>query len=203
MFRQIKNFFRPPAAEMVFCKGDTVYFRTQDSPRIGQKANFTVKLPEGQVFGAIIRVLSYEPDKGMFTGRVEHPQEANQYLPKLLGLPFEDRRDVPRLDRSIKVLSPQLPGYSAMSRNLSETGICLVTTQPYPPGTILSLEMDLDAAGTRPIRVQVETRWTAQDGHGGNNHLVGGRFLAMTNAQRGQLRGYLSSLTKPFNQNSV
>ena len=189
MFRQIKNFFIPPIAELVFLKGEVVYFRTSERPRVGQKANFTAKLPEGQVFGAVLFVLSYEEDKRMYTARVEHPKESMQYLPKLLGLPFEDRRDRERLDRSIKVLSPQLPGYSAMTRNLSETGICLVTTKPYPQGTILSLEMDLDAAGNQTMRVQVEARWSAIDSsEGGAKHLIGGRFLAMTNAQRGQLR---------------
>ena len=198
MFRKLKNFFRPPAAELVFLKGETVYFKTTEKPTIGQKSNFMAKLPEGQTFGAVFLVQSYENDKQLYTAKIEHPKEAMEYLPKLLGLPFEDRRDQERIDRSIKVLSPQLPGYSAMTRNLSETGICLVTTKPYPQGTILSLQMDLDAAGTHPLRVQVEARWSALDStdHGAQ-HLVGGRFLAMTNAQRGQLRHYLNS-HKPY-----
>ena len=201
MFRKIKSFFCPAVAELVFCKGDVIYFRVKDKdrPRNIGKANFTAKLPEGQEFGAVIRVISYEDDKQLYTGTIEHPTEAMQYVSKLLGLPFEDRRITPRMDRGIKVLSPQLPGYTAMSRNLSETGICLVTTQVYPPGTLLSLEMDLDAAGTAPLRVQVEARWAAHDGAGHGQHLVGGRFLGLTNAQRSLLRGYIGTLiNKPF-----
>ena len=200
MFQKLKSLFRPPVADLVFCKGEVVYFRLKERPKLGKgnKANFTCKLPEGQEFGAIIQVLTYEEDKGMYTGKLEHPLEAMQYVSKLLGLPFEDRRITPRLDRNIKVLSPQLPGYSAMSRNLSETGICLVTTQIYPAGTLLSLEMDLDAAGILPLRVQVEARWAAHDACGAGQHLIGGRFLGLTNAQRSQLRTYIASLIKPF-----
>jgi hypothetical protein len=200
LLRSIKNFFKPPEVTLVFCKGSTVYFKTEGSPQIGKKFNATAKMPEGQSFGAVFFILSWEADYQMFTARVEQPQAANDYLPKLLPLPFEDRRIDPRLDRGVRVLSPQLPGYGAISRNLSENGICLVTTQAYPTGTIISIEMDLDAAGIAPLRLQIETRWTAVDNQKVGHHLVGGRFLALTNTQRGQLRGYIKSLDRQFGE---
>lgn len=198
MFRAIKHFFKPPEVDLMFCKGTTIYFKTAESPQIGKKFNVTAKMPEGQTFGAVLTVLTWEANYQMFTARVEQPLAALDYLPKLLPLPFEDRRHEPRLDRGVRVLSPQLPGYGAISRNLSEDGICLVTTQPYPIGTIISIEMDLDAAGIAPLRLQIEARWSANDGEKAGHHLVGGRFLALTNSQRSQLRTYISSLNRQF-----
>ena len=194
MFERIKNFFNPPTAELVFIKGDIVYFRTAGTATVGQKQRFTAELSQGQTFGALLSVLGYEADQNLYTARIEEPREAMEYLPKLLGLPFEDRRVRERHDLAVKVMSPHLQGYSGMTRNLSESGICLSTAKPYLQGMIVDLEMDLDSTGLPPLRVQIETCWCSVDDSGkGERQLLGGRFLAMTQSQRSQLRHCLKS----------
>ena len=193
MFTKIKNFFRPPTAELTFCTGKTIFFRAPDGVKVGHRANFIARLPEGQEFGAVIQVINYDKEKKLYSGFIEQPLDANKFLSSVLDLPFEDRRITPRLDKLLRVLSPQIPGYSAMTRNVSSTGLCFCLNQPFPIGTLIELEMDLDASGTQPLKLRVEIRWAAPDTVG-NQHLVGGKFLSITPAQRRALNHFLEGL---------
>jgi len=192
LFDKLKRLFRPATVGLVFLKGGEIYFRCDQDYPVGKKINVTAKLPEGQEFGAIIRVTGIDEELDLHIGVLEQPKEAMKHLPNVLPLPFNDRRIQPRTERAVRVLSPQVVGYAAMSRNISEEGMCLVVGQPVASGTTMNLEMDVDAAGNQTLRLQMEARWCAKDGAGGK-HLVGGRFLALTMAQRSALRGFLAS----------
>jgi hypothetical protein len=194
VFTKIKNFFKPPTAELTFCIGKTIFFRAPAGVKVGARANFIARLPEGQEFGAVIQVIDFDAQQKLYSGFVEQPADANKFLSSVLDLPFENRRITPRIDKMLRVLSPHIPGYAAMTRNVSSTGLCLVLGEAFPIGTLVELEMDLDASGTEPLKLRVETRWSAPDSTNGKQHLVGGKFLSITPAQRRALNHFLEGL---------
>ena len=56
----------------------------------------------------------------------------------------EDGRRAPRQRSSFQVTSRELPGYKALTSNLSTSGIQLIVREEIAPGKLLSLFMDFD-----------------------------------------------------------
>jgi hypothetical protein len=178
--------------DLVFCAGDTLHFKCNSSLTQGKVRKVRARLPEGQMFGARLEILDQDPKSRLYKGRLIEPIEAIAHLRGLLPLPFEDRRIAPRIERTVRVLSPQLEGFSALTRDISLQGLCLVVNQLMSVGTKLQVEMDLDASSPHPVRFDLETRWAAPDLLTGKN-LVGGCFLTMNQRQRSVLKNYLAS----------
>ncbi len=178
--------------ELVFCAGETIHFRCKRNLTQGQIKKVRAKLPEGQIFGARLQVVSQDAKGELYIGRLLHPLDAIPHLTRLLPLPFEDRRTTPRIERTVRVMSPQIEGYSAMTRDVSMEGLCLVLGQVVSVGSTIQLEIDLDSASDQPLRLELETRWVAPDLLTGK-HLVGGRFQAVSGRLRSALKGYLQS----------
>jgi len=193
MLRELLGSLRSTRIDLVFCAGDVIHFRCSSSLSSGRVKKVRAHLPEGQVFGATVEFLDYDEKSKLFKGRIVKPVEAVVHLRGLLPLPFEDRRVSPRLERSVRVMSPQLEGYSAMTRDISHQGLCLVLNQVFPIGTRLQVEMDLDPSSPHPIRFELEIRWQAADLISGKN-LVGGMFLMISQRQRAALRTYLATV---------
>lgn len=178
--------------DLVFCAGDTLHFKCNSSLTQGKVRKVRARLPEGQMFGARLEILDQDSKSRLYRGRLIEPIEAIAHLRGLLPLPFEDRRVAPRIERTVRVLSPQLEGFSALTRDISLQGLCLVVNQLMSVGTKLQVEMDLDASSPHPVRFDLEIRWAAPDLLTGKN-LVGGCFLTMNQRQRSVLKNYLAS----------
>lgn len=192
MLRELLGSLRATPIDLVFCAGDLIHFKCASSLSQGKVRKVRARLPEGQMFGAKVEVLDQDAKTMLYKGRLVEPIEAVAHLRGLLPLPFEDRRVSPRVERVVRVLSPQLQGFSAMTRDISMQGLCLVVGQVIPIGAKLQVEMDLDASSPHPVRFDLESRWSAPDLLSGKN-LVGGLFLMMNQRQRTVLRNYLAS----------
>ena len=173
--------------ELVFCAGETLHFRCKHALSPGQVRHVRARLPEGQMFAAKLEIRSLDASGKLYVGRLIQPLDAIPHLRRLLPLPFEDRRISPRIEHTVRVMSPQIQGYSAMTRDVSVEGLCLVLSHMLPVGTALQLEVDLV---DEPLRFEMEIRWVAPDLLSGN-HLVGGRFRALTRHQLNALKGFL------------
>jgi hypothetical protein len=192
MLKELLGSLTSTPVELVFCAGDTLHFRCSRDLPYDKVARVRAKLPEGQMFGAKIHVHTIDEKTDLHVGRLLEPVHAIPHLKHLLPLPFENRRAVPRIERKVRVLSPQIEGYSCLTRDLSSEGICLVMSHVVPPGTAMQLEMDLDTGHAgQPVRFDVETRWAAPDLFS-NNHLVGGCFQTINNRQRQLLKSFLA-----------
>ncbi|MFN8611417.1 MAG: PilZ domain-containing protein [Vulcanimicrobiota bacterium] len=192
MLKELLGSLRATPVDLIFCAGDLVHFKCASSLSQGKLRKVRARLPEGQMFGAKIEVLAQDPKTLLYKGRLVEPVEAIAHLRGLLPLPFEDRRLSPRIERIVRVLSPQLEGFSAMTRDISMQGLCLAVSQMISVGTKIQVEMDLDASSPHPVRFDLETRWSAPDLLTGKN-LVGGLFLMMNQRQRTVLKNYLAS----------
>jgi hypothetical protein len=191
VLKQLLGSLRSTPVELVFCAGDMVHFRCATDLPYNQVRKVRAKLPEGHMFAAKILVQRIDDRTDLHVGQLLEPVEALPHLRQLLPLPFEDRREHPRVERKVRVLSPQLQGFSALTRDLSVDGACLYVNYLVPVGTKLQLEVDLDVALPQPLRLELETRWAAPDLFS-NNHLVGGRFDGLSHSQRQNLKHYLA-----------
>ena len=192
MLKELLGSLRAVPVDMVFCAGDLLHFKCNSSLTQGKTRKVRARLPEGQMFGAKIEVLSQDEKTRLYKGRLLEPVAAVAHLRGLLPLPFEDRRVSPRIERTVRVLSPQLEGFSALTRDISLQGLCLVVSQVLTLGAKMQVEMDLDASSPHPVRFDLELRWSAPDLLTGKN-LVGGCFLTMNQRQRTALKNYLAS----------
>lgn len=192
MLKELLGSLRAVPVDLIFCAGDILHFKCSSNLSQGKVRKVRAKLPEGQMFGAKIEVHSQDEKSGLYKGRLVEPLAAVAHLRGLLPLPFEDRRISPRIERTVRVLSPQLEGFSALSRDISMQGMCLVVGQIIAGGTKLQVEMDLDPSSPHPVRFDVEIRWSAPDLLTGKN-LVGGCFLTISQRQRSVLKTYLAS----------
>ncbi|MBX3169643.1 MAG: PilZ domain-containing protein [Candidatus Eremiobacteraeota bacterium] len=192
MLKELLGSLRAVPIDLVFCAGDMLHFKCSSSLTQGKVRKVRARLPEGQMFGARIEVLAQDEKSRLYKGRLLEPLAAIAHLRGLLPLPFEDRRVSPRIERTVRVLSPQLEGFSALTRDISLQGLCLVVSQVLSVGARMQVEMDLDASSPHPVRFDLETRWSAPDLLTGKN-LVGGCFLTMNQRQRTVLKNYLAS----------
>ncbi len=192
MLKELLGSLRAVPVDLVFCAGDLLHFKCNSSLTQGKTRKVRARLPEGQMFGAKIEVISQDEKTRLYKGRLIEPIAAVAHLRGLLPLPFEDRRVAPRIERTVRVLSPQLEGFSALTRDISLQGLCLVVSQVLTLGAKIQVEMDLDASSPHPVRFDLETRWSAPDLLTGKN-LVGGCFLTMNQRQRTVLKNYLAS----------
>ena len=192
MLKELLGSLRAVPIDLIFCAGETLHFKCNSSLTLGKVRKVRARLPEGQMFGARIEILGQDEKTGLFKGRLIEPMAAGAHLRGLLPLPFEDRRVAPRIERTVRVLSPQLEGFSALTRDISLQGLCLVVGQVLSIGSKMQVEMDLDASSPHPVRFDLETRWSAPDLLTGKN-LVGGCFLTMNQRQRNVLKTYLAS----------
>lgn len=192
MLKELLGSLRAAPIDLVFCAGDLLHFKCTSSLTQGKIRKVRARLPEGQMFGARVEVIGQDPKSLLYKGRLVEPIEAITHLRGLLPLPFEDRRVSPRVERTVRVLSPQVEGFSALTRDISLQGLCLVVSQVMSIGSKLQVEMDLDASSPHPVRFDLETRWSAPDLLTGKN-LVGGLFLTLNQRQRTVLKNYLAS----------
>ena len=129
MLKELLGSLRAVPVDLVFCAGDLLHFKCNSSLTQGKTRKVRARLPEGQMFGAKIEVLSQDEKTRLYKGRLLEPVAAVAHLRGLLPLPFEDRRVSPRIERTVRVLSPQLEGFSALTRDISLQGLCLVVSQ--------------------------------------------------------------------------
>ncbi|MCE7874677.1 PilZ domain-containing protein [bacterium CPR1] len=76
--------------------------------------------------------------------------------------PPEGVRRRPRAVLRSRVMSAQLPGYRAVTRDCSVTGLLLEAEGPVSPGTRLSLEIELESVEI-PLRTTARAVWCEQD----------------------------------------
>lgn len=97
-----------------------------------------------------------EVKEGSYLGRVIEPEAAIPFLAE--QFPDEPRKAT-RFTRSMRVLSKELKGFKATSRDISVTGVRLEADAPLPPGSFISMQIDLDDARSSSLNLEGEVKW--------------------------------------------
>ncbi|MCA9790858.1 MAG: PilZ domain-containing protein [Candidatus Eremiobacteraeota bacterium] len=137
------------------------------------------KTPRGRV-RARLDIQSYDPAQQLYRAKVE---DGGQLLP--------ERREDDRLDRVMRVVSHQLPGFTCTTEDISTGGCRIVVTSHLEVGTRLTLSLDLDDANLPAIVSQAEVCWCAQKVN--DRFHAGVRFVDMGSAERGMLARFIES----------
>lgn len=91
-------------------------------------------------------------------------------------------RAQPRLDTRVRVLSQGLPGSSAITVDLSQTGLQLETEQRMEVGTELLLQLEFERENLRDFSCSARVIWSKPD-RTGNRFRTGLAFLPTDDAQ--------------------
>lgn len=131
---------------------------------------------------------------GLYFGIFLKPQQALAYLPSLLPAPQPptDKRGAKRIERALRVSSPRLPRYLALSVDLSSSGVKLRAEGPMPPGDEFEAQIEFDDTVAAHITVLLKVAWCRSDA---DKYLVGASFLRMPKATAARLAYFLDDLS--------
>lgn len=127
-----------------------------------------------------------------YRGTLVAPQEMVAFLKEIFA-PYHEKRQSVRLDRNLRVISKDLPGFKGTSRDLSLTGMRVEVQAPVPVGAKLELQLDLDDAQATTLQLKGETRWCAPKVNTPFS-FIGLHFLDLTQSDKAALRRFLETL---------
>lgn len=99
-------------------------------------------------------------------------------------------RGTSRLNQSLRVSSPQLPNYFALTEDVSVSGIRVVTELPLQVGLPLEMSLDLDDPAVPTIRLSGEVRWSSRKANG--TFHSGVRFVGIERGQHRTVERYVT-----------
>lgn len=156
------------------------------------KARFQVvrSLAPGPRLEDRARALGFPPREHYYCCRLEFPPlEVMTVQNELKPLHL---RNVPRIERRLRVLSPRLPQYLALAGDLSIEGIGLTCSGPLQTGEYLPLRIDLDHDA---VEVDAEVRWCRPNGH--RWHAAGAQFVEVSRHARNALTNFVKASLAP------
>ena len=95
----------------------------------------------------------------------------------------------PRVERVLRVPSPVLAGYRAITSDLSATGMKFKSESPLQQGQEFQGDIELDDAEAHRMTLACRVRWCRQDGP----HYV--QFLELTRHKASRLVHFIDSLS--------
>ncbi|MEW6279808.1 MAG: PilZ domain-containing protein [Candidatus Eremiobacterota bacterium] len=162
-----------PRVEILEVREDRLTFRSSRSLSVG-KAQI-VKLGTRSIRVMVESVRPLERGGyaciGQVQGDVDLPSPAQAVEDAFL-------RKAERRDCVMRVLSPDLPGYRAVTVDFSHGGIQVETEGPLSTGAVLDLTMEFDREGVPAIRCQARVAWSSPRAR--NRYRAGLQFVTPT-----------------------
>ena len=162
-------FSSTPVVEFVDLKENQVVFLSKKPLRLGRDTpvRLAAQTPEGksQVVSSRIYVERSRPVAGGQTAYIGTLQSELPFAP--VAHPNADSsalRRGERLDCSLRVMSPDLEGFSGVSVDLSLTGLQLETRQAQLLGKVVQLRIESTMEGMEFIVVNARVAWCRREG---------------------------------------
>ncbi|MGE0491441.1 MAG: PilZ domain-containing protein [Vulcanimicrobiota bacterium] len=175
----LKNLLHPaPKVDIVAFEDGLVSFRSR---RALPLAAVTVRAntARGRV-RTKLDIQSFDPAQQLYRAKLEGDSPL-----------LADRRTEERLERVMRVVSHELPGFTSTTEDISTGGCRMVLGAPLEIGARLTLSLDLDDANLPAIVCQAEIRWCAQKAN--DRFHAGLRFVDLGDAERGLLARFIES----------
>lgn len=165
--------FLKPRGELVEITGRTVVFLSAKPYKMDQKFEVKLGLPEppGQTISVAVRVLSCRPGPADFFV-VVGIAEGRREPPNLKGYPL---RNYTRAPHRISVKSEGLPGYRAVTSNLSRGGFGAELDGEMPEGKLLNVHLEFDEPLGWTLDLKARVVWTTWKSQ--NRYDTGFEFL--------------------------
>jgi hypothetical protein len=113
------------------------------------------------------------------------------------GNPREGRRS-PRIQTAFQVMSRQLPGYKAISTNISMTGIQLDVREEVKIGTRIQMKLDFDDFRFHEVNCEGEVKWCRPGEE--RDWLIGIAFVTLSEQSKDTVKRYIQMVagSKPM-----
>lgn len=165
--------FLKPRGELVEIHGRTVVFLSTKPFKVEQK--FEVKLwmpePSKESFSVPVKVLSCRSGpEGFYV--VVSTAEGRREPPPRLGYSV---RGFPRAPHRVTIKSEGIPGFRAVTKDLSRGGFCAELDGELPEGKILNVHFEFDDPPGWTLDLQARVAWTSWGGQ--NRYDTGFAFL--------------------------
>lgn len=138
-------------------------FRSAEALKLGKSAKIQLQLVVGEAMdtpsvSVVVGSADEGPDGGyVCSGALQlDAKKTRELVAKMTyaGVDGACRRESRRLETTLRILSKQLPGFHAVTKDVSLTGVQLVCDGPVPEGSFLDLAFDLDVVGFPKLTMQ-------------------------------------------------
>jgi hypothetical protein len=181
MLDKIKGLLFTPEVDYVDYQDGLLVFRSQ-KPLKPDCSKVKLRMSFGTVT-AYVLLQSFEE------GASHYRAQMLNYEVVLDNLDGERRTDL-RLPRVFRVSSPDLPGYTGTTEDISVKGARITTTGPLEKDLEISLRLELDDPEIPPLNVLADVRWTARRLDGGYHS--GLKFLGLDRNQHKTIERYVT-----------
>ncbi|MBI3928376.1 MAG: PilZ domain-containing protein [Armatimonadetes bacterium] len=187
---------KKPVVEVVDYAKGLVYFRCLNVALEKGLTEATAHLPDGEVVEAELEVLDCDNADYIYSGRVRQPltlgmKLAKHFPPALDEVkPWYEKREITRLDKVLMVMSPQLPGFKAVTYDITIAGVRLDCDGKLEPDTQIQLRMDFDDHRMQPLQMTGRTVW-CRIKPASNKFWVGVKLDPIADGERERLATYL------------
>lgn len=188
-----KLFAKPPEIELqTFDPTDRSVLFSCSKPLAGGLQDLLAMI-EGQSIRCKINVESIQA--GFYYGYFMEPEKALAYLAIIIPAPrpLEEKRGAKRVERRLRVRSPNLRNYLALSIDLSSSGIKMLTDGPMRPGEEFQAQIEFDDSSMALVEVVIQVVWCRAEE---SKFLIGARFINLPKSTATRIAFFVQDLSK-------
>jgi hypothetical protein len=153
VLEKIKELLFTPQVDYVDYQDGLLVFRASRGLK-PETSKVKLRLSYGTVTAHLV-LQSFEEDAGVYRAQLLNYEVVLDNLDN-------ERRSEMRLPRVFRVSSPELPGYSGTTEDISTRGARIITTGPLEKGSELTLKIELDDPELPPMALLAEVMWSAR-----------------------------------------
>ena len=161
-------FSSPPVVELVDAKDGQVVFTSNRQLKVGKDTSVRVSLKAEAGSARIVPLKVFvHQARPVAKGQVAYVAALREELPfepMSKQVDSDALRRGERLDCHLRILSPDLPGYSAISVDMSATGMQIETRSAVDVGEIVRLRLETEISELEIIEVQARVAWCRPEG---------------------------------------
>lgn len=162
-------FSAPPVVDFVDLKDDQLVFLSPKPLRLGRDNSVKLALRASQAQKGLMPLkVTVNQARTVESGQVAYVATLQSELPfqpeTVEGLEDAALRRGERLDCHLRIMSPDLPSYSAVSVDFSLSGLQIETHSPTNPGQIVRLRLETHIAELETIQVSARIAWSRPEG---------------------------------------
>lgn len=158
---------KPQQVELLEIEGRQLGFRSLKENAVGQTVKVKVSFPGQSEMTLPITIKSCRPADDAFIcyGQVPSVKGLERFQAALNHQSTDKPRREPRFLIGIRILSPELPSFKAISVDFSKSGLQLEAEGEVPLGTMLTLTLETEIRQVPSVICRAKVIWCRPTGH--------------------------------------
>ncbi len=124
-----------------------------------------------------------------FFGKKKEEKKEEKKQKIQAGQEVSPQRQYARINRDVGIISPDIPGYKAITRDISIGGAKITTSKPLPKGKIIKIGLELEISN-KPFELSAEVVWT-KEVEPNKKYEAGLKFIYSNPEQQQQIEKYI------------